>query len=351
MSPRWGKGFDVHQLQLNWHTPQCQNQQLQSPADDTGTTLAGKPLLRLRWDFRTRFPQPTDDAINEGFLQPENTEPENLAALHSAHANRMLATLSDIDALADAARLGVDPTTGKPPAGDVGLQRLEAARHTEPGRLKRWYESLLGAYRDWFGNEAANAFDKAVRAWHARVEVVVENGLAATNPALPSDPPHRQPVSVVVEPAELPDAGAPALSALIAEDSTVPMLPAPRESVVNETIGVIARLPVPRPLPEAVATGDFGRGDDGRPINPSPAEVREITVSHAEALVDLIVQAQRADSNQRQRFKEQYLSGIAAYSSSFGERAAAQLDAYVRRQARSLHITPVWRSPQSEVQR
>ena len=122
MSPRWGKGFDVHQLQLNWHTPQCQNQQLQSPADDTGTTLAGKPLLRLRWDFRTRYPQPTDDAINQGILQPEDAEPENIAALHSAHANRMLATLSDIDALADAARLGVDPTTGKPPAGDVGLQ-------------------------------------------------------------------------------------------------------------------------------------------------------------------------------------------------------------------------------------
>jgi len=32
MSPRWGKGFDVHQLQLNWQTPQCQNQQLQSPS-------------------------------------------------------------------------------------------------------------------------------------------------------------------------------------------------------------------------------------------------------------------------------------------------------------------------------
>jgi hypothetical protein len=129
------------------------------------------------------------------------------------------------------------------------------------------------------------------------------------------------------------------------------MLPAPRESVVNEATGVIARLPVPRPLPEAIAAGDFGRSENGRPINPSPAEVREITVNHAEALVDLIVQAQRADSAQRHRFKEQYLSGIAAYSSSFGERAAAQLDAYVRRQARSLHITPVWRSHHSEVQR
>ena len=351
MSPRWGKGFDVHQLQLNWQTPQCQNQQLQSSANQPGNILADKPLLRLRWDFRTRFPQPTDEAINQGVLQPEDAEPENIAALHSAHANRMLATLSDIDALADAARLGVDPTTGKPPAGDVGLQRLEAARHTEPGRLHRWYESLLGAYRDWFGDEAADAFDKAVRAWHARIEVVVENGLAATNPRLPSDPPTRQPITVVVAQTESHDAAATALPATVAEDSTIPMLPAPRESVVNKATGVIARLPVPRPLPEAIAAGDFGRSENGRPINPSPAEVREITVNHAEALVDLIVQAQRADSAQRHRFKEQYLSGIAAYSSSFGERAAAQLDAYVRRQARSLHITPVWRSHQSEVQR
>jgi hypothetical protein len=239
-------------------------------------------------------------------------------------------------------------TAEQPTVGVAGLQQPESAGHADPGRLQRWYESLLRAYRDWLGDEAADAFDKAVKAWPPRIEVVFENGLIATISGLRSDPPCSKPTTVLVQPVQSPDTS---VSAFITEDSTIPLLPAPRESVANEALGVVARLPVPRPLPEAVATGQFGMSENGRPINPSPAERHEITAKHAEALIDLIVQAQRADSTHRQQLKVQYLSGIAAYSSSFGQRAAAQLDAYVRRQARSLHITPVWRSPQSEVER
>src|SRR5580700_10833363 len=32
----------------------------------------------LPWDFRTSFPRPTEDAILNGTLQPEDAEPENL---------------------------------------------------------------------------------------------------------------------------------------------------------------------------------------------------------------------------------------------------------------------------------
>jgi hypothetical protein len=342
MSRRWGKGFDTNQLHLDWQARTLQHQNQPLPAG-----RPGQPVLQLRWDFRTRFPQPTDEALNHGMFQPEDTEPENLAALHSAHANRMLATLSDIEAAADAARLGVDPTTGKTPIGQDGRQRLEAARRTEPGRLQRWYENLLGAYRDLFGDEAADAFDKAVRAWHARIEVIVDKGLAKTHLSAPA---HRPDCGqVVVEPMPSAFSDSQVLPPATAEDSTMPLLPAPRESRFSDR--VIARLPVPRPLPEAVAAGDFGSGENGRAINPSPAEVREITVTHAEQLIELIGEAKGAAFDQRQQLKEKYLSGIAAYASSFGPRAAAQLDAYVRREAGKAKITPMWRSQQSEVER
>jgi hypothetical protein len=252
----------------------------------------------------------------------------------------MLATLSDIDAAAAAARLSISPSTGR-----------KAASGNEPGRLKRWYESLLGAYRDWFGEEAADAFDKAVRAWHARIEVVIDNGLARDDPSQ-NDPPRLDPPIQVNRPDHDSVAViAQAEPAPVVVNSNLPLLPAPKEPAPSKPVRVIARLPVPRPLPEAVKAGDFGRGEDGRCINPSPAEVRAITENHAEQLLLIIQEGCGADKSRQGELARQYDAGIALYAHSFGPAAAERLDVYVRRQAKSEHIAPVWRSPDSSHRR
>ena len=66
----------------------------------------------LPWDFRTSFPEPMEEAILNGKLQPEDAEPENLASLHDEHARHGLALLHDLDAVMDARRLSVDPYNG-----------------------------------------------------------------------------------------------------------------------------------------------------------------------------------------------------------------------------------------------
>jgi hypothetical protein len=98
---------------------------------------------------------------------------------------------------------------------------------------------------------------------------------------------------------------------------------------------VIARLPVPRPRPEAVAAGRFGYDDDQRPIHPGPAEARAITENHADKLIELLKSLPPspdppAASNPLAR---EFEAGIAAYTEDFGTDAAERLEAYVRRQS------------------
>ena len=79
-----------------------------------------------------------------------------------------------------------------------------------------------------------------------------------------------------------------------------------------------AVLPVPRPLQHAVNRGVFGHDDRGKPIRPCPQEVREITETHAEKLIE------GSDA--------EIETGVAKYAEDFGPRRASQLEAYVRRQ-------------------
>lgn len=82
-----------------------------------------------------------------------------------------------------------------------------------------------------------------------------------------------------------------------------------------------ARLPAPRPLPEAVDAAHFGRDEEGEPVRPSPQEVREITEAHAETLAGHLA------DGRRERFEQ----GVAKYAESFGEEAARRLRSYVER--------------------
>jgi hypothetical protein len=99
---------------------------------------------------------------------------------------------------------------------------------------------------------------------------------------------------------------------------------------------VIARLPVLRPLAHAVAAGHFGQDERG-PVNPSADEVREITLNHAEEVIDLLAdltEAQRrGDKESSQGFwSEPIEAALEKYAEDFGDHAAQQLLAYCRRQ-------------------
>jgi hypothetical protein len=259
--------------------------------------------LKLKWDFRTSFPEPTEEAIEAGTVSAEDLHPDGIRSIHEEHAREMLATLHDLDAVLDARRRGVDPRNNKAPMLAPARERLQKFFQTEPARLEHWFDNLLGAYQDAFGQEAAEAFGKAVRAWHAGVDVVAESGPKAAPPA----------------PATSGES-----SEAVARPKSV-RRPGPRR--------VTACLPVPRPLPSAVSAGRFGQEENGRPVRPGPREVREITERHAEKLIEMLDSLASAPDNGKDALQAQFDAGIAAYAEDFGQHAALQLQAYVTRQA------------------
>ncbi len=323
MSRRWSRTFDGNQLQLEWgatrpaqnaERPPAESQPAEPRPATVGPGTVTSPVLRLRWDFRTRFPHPTHEAIDAGLIEPAEAGPESVRAIHGAHAAELLGVLRDLDAEADAGR-------------GTGGAMVRADQAAEPSRLRRWYANLLGVYGDLFGPEAAEAFDQAVRAWHARVEVVVENG---TDVPVSASPPPSDP-----EPPPIP---------------TVRVIEPPPNSlaVTPARTRVVARLPVPKPLPPAVAAGHFGHDEEGRPIRPSADEVREITEAHAELLADMVADLAEADrrgvgATEVARRVAQLHDAVRKYAEDFGAPAAEQLLAYARRQVASDEPRPVGR--------
>lgn len=294
---RGGRGFDPQQLQMTWSGPA-------SPPQTTADTPAGLPpsgpanalTLKLKWDFRTSFPEPTEQAIEAGAISAEDMHPKGIRGIHEEQTREMLATLHDLDAVLDARRRDVDPRNNKTPLLKQAKERLQKFFETEPARLEHWYSNLLGVYADAFGQEAADAFDKANRAWHAGIEVVAESKSAATI-APPPDP--------------------------------APTRLARRQNPSR----ILARLPVPRPLPSAITAWRFGQEEDGRPVSPGAREVREITERLAEKLINLLDSLVSAPADGKDALKTQFDANIAAYAEDFGQHAADQLRAYVSRQA------------------
>jgi plasmid stabilization system protein ParE len=129
----------------------------------------------LPWDFRFSFPEPLEEAIIAGKLHEEDAEPENVKSLHDEHARHALVILSDLDAVMDARRRGVDPRTGNAPRTDKQRERLEVLFREEPGRLEHAFGVLMDVYEEAFGPEATDAFRKAIRAWHAGIEVLADH--------------------------------------------------------------------------------------------------------------------------------------------------------------------------------
>lgn len=239
-------------------------------------------VQRLPRDFRITFPQPTDDAIDNGVISQEDATLENIKALHQEHAREALFYPHNLDTVLDARRKGVDPMTGKAPRTHAGREKLRQFFQEEPGRLECAFENTMAVYREAFGADAADAFTKAIRAWQAGIEVVGE---------------------------KKPDHSAAPSQELFAGQARRPSR-------------VRAVMPVPKPLRSAIAAGRFGM-DGGVPVNPSGDEVHSITSNHAEKLIELL----------HARDEPKFQLGIAKYAEDFGDLPAGQLERYARRKA------------------
>jgi hypothetical protein len=303
MRSRWRGGFDPQQHQIDWSDPKPS---APTNAAEPVRPAASPPLaLTLKWDFRTSFPEPTEQALAAGVIRHEECDPESIAGIHQEHSSEMLATLHDLDAVLDARRRGVDPATDKAPRTEAQQKRLQQLYESEPPRLERWFANLLGTYEDAFGADAAEAFGKAVRAWHAGVETVAES----TKP-LP------------IESAPKPYSDNACATSQASQTHTLTARGRARHC-----------LPVPSPLPAAVQAGHFGLEETGKPVRPGAAEVREITRAHADKLIDLLDQLRSAPLEARGRLQSDYAAGITAYAEDFGPDASKRLEAYVQREA------------------
>jgi hypothetical protein len=310
---RGGRGYDPSQLQIEWSritgggpvvttSPPPFSGSASNDASSAGT--APQPsVLCLLWDFQTTFPQPTSEAIDAGVISEDDADPENVRSIHEEHAREALAVLRELDVVLDACRRGVDPRNNKAPMLEQAKERLQKFFETEPARLERWWETLMDTYEEVFGPEAADAFSKALRARQAGIPVTAE-----------------QPRAVTPTPAA-------------AKEETPARPRIPKQARRQESRRIVARLPVPKPLPSAIAAGHFGQEEDGKPLRPGAHEVREITEQHAEKLIDLLDSLASAPATGKDALQAQFGTGIAAYAEDFGQHAADQLEAYVKRQA------------------
>jgi hypothetical protein len=287
-------GNNPHQLKIAWASPghaiTAMEAETLPPANVTleQTTLPSHskmvrthespPIQRLPWDFRESFPQPTEEAIEAGVISEDDCNPDNVRYLHEEHARQALSALRALDIVFDARRRGVDPGTGKPPRTHAAQARLRKYLDEEPNRLEQSFTTMLGVYEEAFGTEASDAFTKAIRAWHAGIDVVADIRKPVVEPVSPSGPKRRH---------------------------------------------ISSCLPVSRALCSAVKAGTFGQNERG-PICPSQMEVRAITEQHADKLIEML------DSSDDEHFR----NGLAQYAEDFGQKAANQLEAYARREHR-----------------
>ncbi len=319
----------VGQLRLDWASTAAAPAAVGSmpaveppPAASPRRPEAEPLVLTLPWDFIDSFPAPRPEAIDAGVLAEGDGEPENLQSLHEELIRQLLAMLREGDTLADARRRGVDPKTGVKPKTKAAAERLRQYFALEPGRLQRAWDAALGMHKDGFGTEAAGALAKAVRARHAGVAVVAEG-----KPVPDDSGSFRTPVVDLADDAFLPES---------ADSTTTPSDTLIAAPAGPDAAGVIARMPVPRPLRHAVAAGIFGVDEDGRPISPSPDEVHEITARHGELLAELIgelLEADRRESPAAQTRRDALDAAVAKYAEDFGQRAADRLLDRVRRQS------------------
>ena len=333
---------DPHQLKIDWSAPGATIGRIRPP-DETPieqppvrdwTQVPANPaepglLQRLPWDFQNSFPSHLPHMKELGFISDEEETPEHLRKVHEMHAHELLRLLHDLDVVLDARRRGIDPDTNQKPGTPKEKQALARRFELEPPLREKQFLTLIGAYEDHFGPEAADAFDKAIRARHAGIPVVADRSMR----------PQEQGEDLPAPPGSERRVAAKNAGAARTEKN-------PRH---REGRRVVARLPIPKPLPHAVAAGNFGQDERG-PVRPSAGEVREITENHAALLVDLIAhqretQRSRSDDDNL-RLSSEIQAEVQKYAEDFGEHAAKQLLAYARRQVLITGNAPSNQRPQ-----
>jgi len=187
-----------------------------------------------------------------------------------------LATLAALDKVMDARRKGIDPGTGNKPRTHASRERLRKYLAEEPARLDHTFDVLIGTYAGTFGQDAGDAFKKAIIAWHAGISVVGEGADSV--------------------------------------ESKQSLRKARR-------VRASSHLPVPKPLASSIAAGIFGQDAKGNAIRPTAGEVRAITEQHAERMIEMN--------------DDEFQAAVTKYAEDFGTEAAAQLERYVRRQQHS----------------
>lgn len=175
---RGWRGTIPGQLEIPWGEAGTQGETLTIsplPSPPVVSPPAPPPLVQvLPWDFQTTFPPPLKEAVDNGLIRDEEITAQGIRGIHDEHARQILATLHDLDAFRDARHRGVDPATGKPPKSPASRKRLQKRFETEPARLEHAVEVLMDVYETVFGPDAARAFLKAIRAWHAGIKVEAE---------------------------------------------------------------------------------------------------------------------------------------------------------------------------------
>ena len=302
---------DPQQTFINWGNPQAAAVASTSTVPDPIKLAAAAPLAlvqRLRWDFTSTFPEPTEEALDAGVISDDDCAPERIKSIHDEHAREALCVLRDLDIVMDARRRGIDSKTGKPPRTHASRENLKRYHQDEPKRLEQYFHILMETYENAFGVEAADAFTKCIRARHAGI------------------------------PVEMEDRRSEKLKAGQLHFEAAAMKPAGTAKRRSPTV-----LPVPKPLPQAIKAGHFGEAD-GKPVNPTSAEVRAITEQHAEKVIDLLNGLREAERQltrctdearvgaEAARLRGEVKSAIDKYAASFGTEAGECLEAYCRRQ-------------------
>jgi hypothetical protein len=271
--PRW----DRQQLTIDWTAaavvPPAPPPTVPEPPPAAVTPAAVAPMVQLLpWDFQTTFPPVLQDAIDEGVVTAEDAD--NLSGLHTEHGTALRQALAELETVQDARRRGVDPATGKAPRTKAKRAALPTQLSQEVERLERWWQTLLDTYEAAFGDVAAEAFGKAIRATHAGIEVVADLTKTVT-PPLPT-------------------------------------------------------FPEPTALRAAVQSGVFGQDEHG-PVDPGPEEVEAITRAHAETLTGLAGAFRRATPSTVGQATKDLEAAVERYAADFGQPAADQLLTWCRR--------------------
>lgn len=111
-----------------------------------------------------------------GPIEPDEHE---IAALTQEHANELICTLVEVEALQDALRSGVDPRTGRTPRTPDAAEKSAERSRAELRLLQANYANMLAAFEEGFGSEAGGQLDTWVR-----------GQVAGTPKRLPYDPGH-----------------------------------------------------------------------------------------------------------------------------------------------------------------